>query len=99
MRKISLFNFDGEEFNVLHDRGSLAYTFEIDGRTFGNKVKIESKSIKDVSDAAFALALNAFETLQAVRKLQDANTNTSGENKGTVAGLLNSSESESAGIE
>ena len=91
MRKISLFNFDGEEFNVLHDKGSLAYTFEIDGKTYGNKVLLQSNSIKDVSDAGFALALNAFDTLQAVRKLQQhENRDFSGKAEGDIPSFYNS---------
>ena len=69
MNKIHVFNFDDVEVNLLYRNGYLGYTFEVDGKTFGNKVKLESKSIQDVAATTFLLFQSFIDTREAVKKL------------------------------
>ena len=69
MNKISTYTFRDQEVNLLYRNGKLGYTFEVDGKTFGNKVELPSKSIHDVASAAFLLFTTFSDTLDAVKKL------------------------------
>lgn len=53
----------GVEVNVSFDNGKLAYTFERDGKSYGNTLKVESALPADVISAAFLLAANAAESI------------------------------------
>lgn len=69
MQRISQFTLLETDVNILYRNGQLGYTFEKDGKTFGSKVKLESKSIQDVASATFLLLTNCLETIEAVKKL------------------------------
>lgn len=69
MNPVSLFDYKGTEISVIHRNGFLGYTFEKDGKTYGNKVKVESKSVQNVSSVAFLLFLSFIETYEAVQSL------------------------------
>lgn len=67
--EVSLFEYKGIEVSVIYRNGFLGYTFEKDGKTYGNKVKLESKSVQNISSAAFLLFLSFIETYEIVQKL------------------------------
>lgn len=70
MQKISQFTFKGTEINMLYRNGYLGYTFEKDGKTYGYRVKPESRSISDISNSCFLLLTNFVDTLEAVTALK-----------------------------
>ncbi len=69
MNPVSLFEYKGTEISVIYRNGFLGYTFEKDGKTYGNKVKVESKKVQDISSVAFLLFLSFIETYETVQKL------------------------------
>ncbi len=71
LETISLFNFKDVEINLLFRNGLLGYTFEKDGKFYGQKVELTSKSVQGIASATFLLFQNAIETLEAVEKLND----------------------------
>lgn len=58
---------DGLEINLLYDNGKLAYTFEVAGETYGQGIKIPSKSVVDIASASLILFTNAIETKKALK--------------------------------
>ena len=63
MDKISLFTLRGKEVNMLYKKGTLAYSFEHEGKSYGVSVKLASKSVIDIASATFQLLQNAVETI------------------------------------
>jgi len=47
-------------------KGYVAYTFEKDGKSYGQKIKIPSRGVMDIVSVASLLVINAFETLEAL---------------------------------
>lgn len=73
MNKISTFTFKGRDIDMLYDKGNLAYTFEYEGKQYGYKVEVPSKSVIDIASAAFLLFTNAVETLEVLEKQTNEN--------------------------
>lgn len=69
MTKISQFTYRGQDLDVLYDHGSLSYIFEMKGKRFGNKVKMDGRSIEDIMSATMCLLINFLETKEAAEKL------------------------------
>lgn len=63
---ISQFEYKGETLDVLYANGTISYVFEIKGKRYGNAVKAQGKSIKDIMNATAALLINYIETREAV---------------------------------
>lgn len=60
--KISTFTHDGQDIEVLFHKGKISYVFDIDGKRYGNAVKIKSTKAMDIVDASFNLIINYLET-------------------------------------
>lgn len=69
MNKISQFDYKGTEVSILTRNGFIGYTFEKDGKTYGNKIKLEKRDIQSIASVTFLLFLSFIETLEAVEKL------------------------------
>lgn len=69
MNPVSLFEYKGQEISVIYRNGFLGYTFEKDGKTYGNKVKLERRSVQNISSVAFLLFLSFIETYEDVQKI------------------------------
>jgi hypothetical protein len=70
MNRISQFDYKGTEVSIVTRNGFVGYTFEKDGKTFGNKVKLENKTTQHVASVVFLLFLSFIETLEAVEKIK-----------------------------
>lgn len=68
MQKIHTFTFKEKDIDMLYANGNLAYTFEHEGKQYGYKMKLPSKSVMDITSVAFLLFINAIETLEALNK-------------------------------
>jgi len=68
MDKISTFELRGQSVDMLYNNGKLAYTFEFNGKSYGAKVEVASRSVIDIASATFLLLTNALETIEAVKK-------------------------------
>lgn len=66
MNRISTFTLKGKDIDLLYNNGFLAYSFEHDGQSYGNKVKLESRKVVDVASATFLLLTNALDTREAL---------------------------------
>lgn len=62
MIHIATHTFGNQDVEIMYNRGKIAYTFEVNGRRFGNAVKVEGKKKMDIINAAFLLILNMHET-------------------------------------
>lgn len=63
---ISQFTHKGQEIELLYYRGKISYVFNWKDKRFGNAVKCDSKSIKDIMNATACLIINYLETREAV---------------------------------
>lgn len=68
MNKVNTFTLEGQDIEMLFQNGFLAYSFEFKGKTYGQKVKLKSKSVEDISSATFLLIENAISTLKELNK-------------------------------
>lgn len=69
MRKIVQLTLpDSLEIDLLFENGKLAYTFQYDGKSYGNAVKIPSRSVDDIASACLVLFTNAVETNRELKK-------------------------------
>jgi len=67
MKQVSVINLsDSLEINVLYEKGKLAYTFEHNGKTYGNAIKLDKKSVIDIVSASLLLFTNALQTKQSL---------------------------------
>lgn len=65
---ISQFSHNGQDIEVLLNRGKVSYVFDIGGKRYGNAVKIAGRKKQDIVDACFALIINYLETYEAAKK-------------------------------
>ena len=49
-------------------KGFIAYTFEKDGQSYGQKIKVPSRGVMDIVSVASLLIINAAETIEALNK-------------------------------
>lgn len=68
MHKINTFSLEGMDVDVLFQNGFLGYTFEFEGKPYGNKVKVKSKSVTDIVSATFLLFENALATYKKLNE-------------------------------
>lgn len=66
MNRISTFTLKGKDIDLLYNNGALAYSFEHNGKAYGNKVELPSKKVMDIASAVFLLLTNALETSEAL---------------------------------
>ena len=62
MTKINTFTLEGLDIDILYNNGFLAYTIQYEGKTYGQKIKVKSKRIVDITTATFLLIENALST-------------------------------------
>lgn len=68
MNKISTFTYKDKDIDMLYQNGNLAYTFEHEGKQYGYKVEVPSKSVIDIASTSFLLFINAVETIEVLLK-------------------------------
>lgn len=62
MHTIATFTLRDTDINIMYNDGQLAFTFDYDGKSYGQKVTLQSKKILDIVSASFLLFTNALET-------------------------------------
>lgn len=70
MNKINTFTIEGFDIDILFNNGFLGYTFMYKEKPYGNKVKLKSRSVSDITSATFLLIENALSTY---KQLQNEN--------------------------
>ena len=68
MQKINTFRLEGFDIDILYNNGFLGYTFDFKGKPYGNKVKVKSRSVVDITSATFLLIENALSTYKELNK-------------------------------
>lgn len=68
MEHINTFTLEGNDIEILYKNGFLAYSFEYKKKPYGQKVKVKSKSVMDITSATFLLIENAMETYKQLKK-------------------------------
>lgn len=67
------FQLKGNKIDVLYSKGKLGYTFEFEGKNYGNAVPLTTSKRNDIISATFLLLENALETYEAVKQLPNEN--------------------------
>jgi hypothetical protein len=69
MHKVSQITIPGGiEIELYYNKGQLAYSFEYEGKPYGTKVTLPSKSIIDIASVCLVLFTNAQETYKELTK-------------------------------
>lgn len=58
----------GLEIELYYKNGKLAYSFEHEGKPYGTKIALPSKSVLDIASACLILFTNAQETYKELTK-------------------------------
>lgn len=66
MDKIAIIPFKGTDVHVLYKKGQLGYSFEHNGKTYGQKVTLQGKSIFDIASAAFLIFTSMYESHESL---------------------------------
>jgi len=65
--QLSTFTFQGQDFDVLVNKGEISYIFEINGKRYGNKLRPKSRSTRDLTDALLNLLINFMDTYAQIK--------------------------------
>lgn len=68
MQPFSRIPYKDIEIDFLKQKGFLGYTFQYEGRNYGNKVAVDKKSEKALIEATASLFINAIESYEALCK-------------------------------
>lgn len=77
--KVQSFTLKGIDIDIMYNRGSLAYTFLYDGKTYGISLKVETKTIENIVACTFQLLTHALESLEAIKSHENNGIPTSTE--------------------
>lgn len=67
MDKVSIIPFKGTDVHILYKKGQLGYSFEYEGKAYGQKVTLNGKSITDITSATFLLFCSVYESWEALQ--------------------------------
>lgn len=59
---------DGLEIELLYKNGKLGYSFEHEGKPYGTKITLPSRSVLDIASSCLILFTNAQETFKELQK-------------------------------
>lgn len=68
MQPFSRIDYKDISIDFLKQKGKLGYTFQYEGRNYGNKVEVDKKSEKAIVEATALLFINAIETYETLCK-------------------------------
>jgi len=71
MTKINTLSLRGIDIDIFYNNGFIAYSFMKDGKSYGQKVKLPSKKVIDISASTFLLFENALETYESLTKTNE----------------------------
>ena len=70
--QISQFEYKDTTLEITYQNGHLAWAFELDGKNYGARTKVNGKKTIDVASTAANLLLNAIATYEDLRLSQGA---------------------------
>lgn len=68
MNQIHTFTIEDLNIDFLFQNGFLGYSFEYEGNPYGQKVRLKTRKVADVSAATFLLIENALATYKKTKK-------------------------------
>lgn len=68
MQPFSRIDYKGISIDFLKQKGKLGYTFQYEGKNYGNKVEVNKKSEQAIVEATALLFINALDTYEALCK-------------------------------
>lgn len=68
MTPFSRIDYKDISIDFLKQKGKLGYTFQYEGRNYGNKVEVDKKSEKALVEATVALFINAINSYEELCK-------------------------------
>lgn len=79
MKIISQIPYKGTPLNFMVDKNFVGYSFELDGKPYGQKTELKTKKRDELVGALAALSINAVETFDHLKNGENTNdTTTSG---------------------
>ena len=67
MTPFSRIDYKDISIDFLKQKGFLGYTFQYEGRNYGNKVPVDKKSEKAIVEATATLFINAIDSYEALK--------------------------------
>lgn len=61
------FQVKGVQVDVTFKKGFIAYTFELDGKSYGQKIKLSNRSTMEAVSATALLIINASDSIEALK--------------------------------
>lgn len=68
MLKVQSFNLKGIDIDIMYNKKFLAYSFIIDGKTYGIKIPVEKRTIENIVACTFQLLTHALDSYEAIIK-------------------------------
>jgi hypothetical protein len=59
---------NGVEIELYYQKGQLAYSFDFDGKPYGTKITLPSRTVLDIATSCLMLFTNAEETYKELTK-------------------------------
>jgi len=67
-KEFSRIDYKDISIDFLEDNGAIGFTFQYEGRNYGNKVIIKTRKRKELVEATVALFINAISTYEELCK-------------------------------
>jgi hypothetical protein len=66
---MEIFSFDikNHQVDFTFKKGFIAYTFEHDGKSYGNKIKVPSRGVMDIASAVILATVSICESLDNLK--------------------------------
>jgi len=62
------FQVKGTQIDITFKKGFIAYAFELEGKSYGQKIRLTNRSTMEAVSATALLIINSFETMEALKK-------------------------------
>lgn len=67
--EIFSFNINNHTVDFTFKKGFIMYTFEHDGKSYGNKIKVPSRGVMDITSAVVLATVSIYESINSLPKL------------------------------
>lgn len=75
MKIINQIKYKETDFNFMVEKNYVGYSFEKDGKSYGQKTELKTKKRNELIATVATLTINAIETLQALNENPNPATN------------------------
>lgn len=68
---ISTFTHNGQDIEILLNKGTIGLVFDIGGKRYGANAKLQGATKLDIMNACFSVIISYLETYDAIKNKQD----------------------------